>query len=195
MYDGNLRYTKVMIGIDEVGRGAWAGPLLVVATRLNGELPPGLRDSKLLTKVQRSMLMNELIENFKFGEGWVSPEEIDAGGLASAMRLGVGRALEELGANFSEEIIMDGSINYCSSRFSNVQCIVKADTCYPIVSAASIYAKVLRDRLMSRMALDYPGYGFERNVGYGTKLHIDALRRLGPTNLHRLSYRPIRQLL
>lgn len=180
-----------MIGIDEVGRGCWAGPLLVVAARAYGVLPGGLADSKILTKNKRLALYAVLPEVCDFGEGWVSPAEIDEVGLTAAMTLGVERALQAIGAENNDEIIMDGLINYCQPSYTHVTCLAKADATHPIVSAASIYAKVLRDQTMAELAAEYPGYGFEQHVGYGTSLHRAALETMGLTPLHRLSYKPV----
>lgn len=180
-----------MIGIDEVGRGAWAGPLLVVAARTRGHVPDGLKDSKLLTKLQRERLVQAIQTACDLGEGWVSSTEVDHLGLTAATRLGVQRALEALKAGDNEEIVIDGHINYCAERFVSARSVIDADATHPIVSAASIYAKVLRDSHMRELATEYPGYGFEMHVGYGTRAHKDALMRLGVTTIHRKSYRPI----
>lgn len=184
-----------MIGIDEVGRGAWAGPLLVVAARQKSALPDGLEDSKVLSKKTRSGLIQDIQVSCDIGHGWVHPAEIDELGLTAAMNLAVSRALTELKATRDEEIIMDGNINYCEPQFLNVSCVVKADADYPIVSAASIYAKVTRDNLMTEAGQEYPNHGFDKHVGYGTKLHIAALQQYGLTNLHRLSYKPVKAFL
>ncbi len=182
-----------MIGIDEVGRGSWAGPLLVVAARQVRNLPEGLNDSKLLSKKQREALIDDIAISCQTGEGWVQPEEIDEHGLTQAMRLGVSRALIMLGAKETDAIIMDGKINYCPPEYINVKCVVSADTLHPIVSAASIHAKVLRDKHMERLAPLYPEYGFEKHVGYGTHLHRLMLRVYGPCQIHRRSYKPVAQ--
>jgi ribonuclease HII len=185
-----------MVGIDEVGRGCWAGPLLVVAARANGKLPNGLTDSKLLSRKQRESINLQLITNCQFGEGWVSALEIDTCGLATALRLGVARALEKLKADSREEIIFDGKVNYIDSKFINSKCIIDADLKISIVSAASIYAKVTRDNFMSELAKKYPDYGFEKHVGYGTKAHSLALQNLGIIEgVHRTSFKPIGILL
>lgn len=184
-----------MIGIDEVGRGCWAGPLLVVAARQVTALPVGLADSKVLKRAQREALVAGIRDSCDLGEGWVEPAEIDELGLTAAMHLAVRRALEALDAQPNEDIIMDGNINYCPQSFRNVQCIVKADADYPIVSAASIYAKVSRDQKMGQFAEQFPGYGFAEHVGYGTKVHLAALQSLGVTELHRRSYKPIQAFL
>jgi ribonuclease HII len=184
-----------MIGIDEVGRGCWAGPLLVVAARERSELPKGLNDSKLLTKQKRESAIAAIEASCDLGEGWVEPEEVDKLGLTAAMQLGVQRALTAIHCDSNEEIIMDGHINYCNPKYSSVSCVVRADSLHPIVSAASIYAKVLRDAKMAEFAVDYPDYGFEKHVGYGTKQHQEALRDFGVTMIHRRSYKPIKALL
>jgi len=184
-----------MVGIDEVGRGCWAGPLLVVAAREKDKLPDGLKDSKLLSKTQREKLLNKLSNSCEFGEGWVSATEIDELGLAGAMRLGVEKALTELEARGDEEIILDGNANYLPRHFTNAKCLIDADATVPLVSAASIYAKVRRDAYMSRLKDSYPLYGFEEHVGYGTKGHREAIQQNGIIEgLHRLSFKPIQLL-
>lgn len=180
-----------MIGIDEVGRGCWAGPLLVVAARQTGKLPAGLKDSKLLSRKKRSAVFDDIKIACDLGEGWVSAEEIDAIGLSNAMRLGVERALTAIKPSEHEEIIMDGSVNYCATGFTHVRCEAKADSKYPLVSAASIYAKVMRDDFMSNLEVSLSHYKFEKHVGYGTKLHMDMLERYGVSEIHRQSFAPI----
>ncbi len=184
-----------IVGIDEVGRGCWAGPLLVVAARQINQLPTTLKDSKLLTKKKRELLYYDIEIACDIGEGWVEPAEIDKLGLTNAMFLAVKRALSMLNASHDETIIMDGNINYCPQDFKNVSCIIKADSLHPIVSAASVYAKVKRDRFMTDIAKKYPDYQFQKHVGYGTKLHNDLLKKFGVSPIHRLSYKPIQSLL
>ncbi len=190
-HQSRLVKPRHVVGIDEVGRGAWAGPLLVVAAKAKTALPVGLKDSKVLTKKRRETLFPLLEESCDFGEGWVEPAEIDQIGLTGAMELAVRRALIHLKAENTDEIIMDGTINYCDKKFMNVQCIARADATRPIVSAASIYAKVLRDRKMEQLAVEHPGYGFGKHVGYGTKLHLERLKSHGVSPIHRLSYKTV----
>lgn len=183
-----------VVGVDEVGRGSWAGPLLVVAAQTIYDLPDGLNDSKLLSQKQREELLEQIIFACKLGEGWVQPEEIDEHGLTKAMRLGVGRALIDLGVEMTADIVMDGDINHCPPEYINSRAVIKADSTYPVVSAASVYAKVKRDAYMARLAQFYPDYGFEKHVGYGTKLHMEMLAKYGVSQVHRKSYKPIARL-
>jgi len=184
-----------IVGVDEVGRGSWAGPLLVVAAAAKAKLPDGLADSKILTKLKRHSLYNILKDCCDFGEGWVQPEEIDAHGLSKAMRLGVSRALKAVGADYQTEIIIDGNVNYCPAKFARARYVIRADNLHPIVSAASIYAKVMRDTYMAQIARLYPNYHFEKHVGYGTALHLNSLKIHGLSPIHRRSYKPVRAFL
>lgn len=184
-----------VIGIDEVGRGAWAGPLLVVAARQKGELSPLLKDSKLLSKVSRGSLVAGIKAACDIGEGWVMPGEIDNHGLTEAMRLAVERALQNLDAGIGERIIMDGNINYCDRKYFHASAIVDADALFPIVSAASIIAKVARDVYMAELPARYENWEFDRHVGYGTARHQVLLKRHGVSDIHRLSFKPIKALL
>lgn len=186
---------KQVIGIDEVGRGCWAGPLLVVAARNRVKLPDGLRDSKKVSRLVRSQL-KELIDKYcDIGEGWVMPLEIDHLGLSEAMRLGTERALAAIEAREDETIIFDGHINYCDEKFIRSSAVIKADDMFPIVSAASIYAKVVRDKYMAELPERYAIYEFDRHVGYGTKLHSELLKKHGVSDMHRRSFKPIKELL
>ena len=184
-----------MVGVDEVGRGCLAGPILVVAARSKTRLPNGLKDSKLLSRKQRVEILNELSISCEFGEGWVKPVEIDRLGLAKALRLGIKRALSGLKVEINEEIIMDGKVNYLPEKFKRASCLVDADNLVPIVSAASIYAKVTRDNFMIKLAKRHPSYNFENHVGYGTKEHLNAITNSGIIKfVHRTSYAPISKL-
>jgi ribonuclease HII len=182
-----------MVGVDEVGRGSLAGPLLVVAARQVSDLPSEVADSKTLIKAKREFLYGLLITACDFGEGWVNCAEIDKNGLTGAMRLGVARALRALGAEIKEEIIMDGPINYLPKKFKNITCMTDADAQVPIVSAASIYAKVTRDHYMAGLMKKYPKYGFENHVGYGTAFHLAAIEQFGAIEkIHRMSFAPLK---
>ena len=185
-----------MVGVDEVGRGCWAGPLLVVAAIAISDLPEGLTDSKLLNRVRREELFLKLQKSCKFGEGWVSAPEIDRKGLAACLRLGAIRALRALGAKKDDQILLDGKVNYLPRLYINAHAAIDADLSLPIVSAASIYGKVKRDKFMHQLAKKHPSYGFEKHVGYGTVLHRSALKSFGIVEkIHRTSYRPIREFM
>jgi ribonuclease HII len=194
-----LGYThNIMIGVDEVGRGAWAGPLLVVAARLkpHHELPDGLTDSKLLTKKQKDLFFEQLLITCDFGEGWVEVSEIDEIGLSAALKLGALRSLSSLGDDLQDsEICIDGSVNFLEKFYPNSYPKIKADISVPIVSAASVYAKVVRDRYMTKLHFENPEYGFNTHVGYGTQGHVAALKKYGVSKYHRKSFKPIMELL
>lgn len=170
--------------------------MLVVAARQRAELPKGVKDSKKLTTAQRELLFEDLKLSCEFGEGWVSAVEIDRLGLTIATKLAVSRAINALGVLSDEQIVIDGHINYAPKKFKNVETIIKADSLIPIVSAASIYAKVVRDNFMHKIALEHPRYGFENHVGYGTAFHLAAIVSLGSIdNLHRLSFAPLKNVI
>ena len=184
----------VIVGIDEVGRGCWAGPLVAGAVIL-GQPIKGLRDSKKLSRAQREALTIEIKrEAVAIGLGWVDPATIDAIGLSAAVKLAMERALAQISVAY-DEIIIDGSYNFLAhlQRLTGprIKTLVKADDLIPAVSAASIMAKVARDTYMYELAHKYPGYGFESHVGYGTALHIAQLKLQGVTSEHRRSYKPI----
>lgn len=183
------------VGIDEVGRGCWAGPLLVVAARQIGELPTGLKDSKLLSRKKRESLFYDIQLTCEIGEGWVMPAEIDRLGLSESMRVATQRALEGLSAKKDETIIFDGNINYCDASFFKASAVIDADALFPVVSAASVYAKVTRDKYMAGLPERYGNYEFARHVGYGTKLHLELLKKFGVSDMHRRSFAPVKALL
>lgn len=188
----------MILGIDEVGRGPWAGPLVVGAVVLP-EISriEGLTDSKKLSAKRRAeldILIRE--EALGWGLGWVHPYELDAVGLSAALKLATIRAVEAVEATY-HEIIIDGTINFLkeTNKGQYVTTMAKADLLVPAVSAASIIAKVARDTYMEEQDLIYPGYGFGSHVGYGTAKHQQALLESGITPLHRKSFAPIRKLL
>lgn len=186
----------MIIGIDEVGRGCWAGPLVAaaVALPLNHAID-GLVDSKKLSAKKRTVIANEIRSaQSDIGIGWVWPTEINQLGLSKSVQLAMQRAFNELAAIDHQEVIIDGSINFLS-HLPKTKAVIKADGSIPEVSAASIVAKVARDEYMIEVAKKYPHYGFEKHVGYGTALHVAALKEFGVLPLHRTSYKPIRAML
>lgn len=182
----------MIIGIDEVGRGAWAGPMLFCAVALE-ETIEGLGDSKTLSKHTRQLIASKIKQKASFiGYGWVSAIEIDDIGLTKASKLAIKRAIKK--APLNAEIIIDGSVNFLED-YPNSRCMVNGDSLVPQISSASILAKVERDKHMSKLHKIYSGYDFINNVGYGTKKHSDAIKKYGLTPEHRWSYKPIRASL
>lgn len=179
----------VVVGIDEVGRGCWAGPVVSGAVILAHHIE-GLKDSKKLSSIKRSQLSNAIqAEALAYGTGWVTAVELDDIGLTNAVRLSMQRALAQISIEY-DDIIIDGNYNFLSDN-SKAHCIVKADESVPSASAASIIAKVARDNFMIEQAKIFQHYGFERHVGYGTRLHLERLKQLGICSLHRKSYKPV----
>jgi ribonuclease HII len=182
----------MIVGIDEVGRGPWAGPLVMGAVVLGCEID-GLTDSKKLTKKRREEL-NEIIlgKAAAVGIGWVSAEELDEMGMSAALTQCCLRALRQIKVPF-HEIIIDGTINFLqgSTLQDYVTTMKKADLLVPSVSAASIVAKVARDNFMAEQDAKFPGYNFKGHVGYGTVTHKSAIETNGATPLHRLSFAPL----
>lgn len=190
----------MILGIDEVGRGPWAGPLVVGAVILGGAEIDGLDDSKKLTKKRREALDVEIREKAAaWALGWVSAPELDGVGMGRALQLATRRAVEQIQAQCRQqnlafsEIIIDGKVNFLRGTALEryVTVMAKADGLVPSVSAASIVAKVARDQFMAEQAAVYPGYGFASNAGYGVAKHRAAIERLGVTPLHRLSFAPL----
>lgn len=185
----------MILGIDEVGRGPWAGPLVIGAVVLGGTTVEGLTDSKKLSKKRRDELDILIREHASgYGLGWVDASEIDEIGLSEALRLATRRAVEQVNAPY-HEIIIDGTINFLdgTTKGQFVTTMKKADLLVPSVSAASIIAKVARDNYMAEQDKLYDGYKFASHVGYGTAVHRAAIEKLGVTPLHRLSFAPLQK--
>lgn len=183
----------VIAGVDEVGRGCWAGPLVAGAVILGSPIS-GLKDSKKLSKKQRQLLTEQIHHQAAaIGLGWVQPAEIDEIGLTAAVKLAMGRALKQITIKY-DQLIIDGNLNFFPDN-PKARAVIKADDSVPAVSAASIIAKVARDQYMTKIAETHPQYGFEKHVGYGTTLHIERLKLHGVSRLHRLSYKPVAALI
>ncbi len=188
----------MILGIDEVGRGPWAGPLVVGAVVLPSHFSmEGLTDSKKLTAKKRAVLDAQIREQaLGWGLGWVHAEELDQLGLSQALKIATIRAVTAVKTPY-HEIIIDGTINFLNgtAKARYVTTMPKADALIPAVSAASIIAKVARDTFMSEQDGRFPEYGFSAHVGYGTAKHRQALDTYGVTTLHRKSFAPIAALL
>ncbi len=183
----------MICGIDEVGRGPWAGPLVVGAVVLGDAIIPGLTDSKKLSPSKRKHLAAELRHSsVSIGLGWVHADEIDMIGLSASLVEASKRAINNIQASY-DEIYIDGTVNFLkdTDKSSRVITLKKADLLIPSVSAASIIAKVARDEYMIRQSLLYPTYGFDAHKGYGTAFHQAAIAKEGVTPLHRLSFAPL----
>lgn len=196
------KLSKILLGIDEVGRGPWAGPLVIGAVIFRDRDESWinqLTDSKKLTPKKRRDLNALILENSITGLGWVSASELDRYGLSNALKLAARRAVKNVlaqKATFSE-IIIDGTVNFLTDTplADKVTILKKADLLVQEVSAASIIAKVARDNYMIQLAERYPEYNFERHVGYGTAAHKQALLQYGICPEHRKSFRPIQEIL
>ena len=183
----------LIVGIDEVGRGAWAGPVTAAAVILPYGLQlPGLDDSKRLTP-KRRVTLDRLIRRSAtaVGIGWVTPVEVDEFGLSWAVRTSSLRALAMLPA--FGQVILDGRHNFLAASHGSVA-YVGADATITPVAAASVVAKVARDRYLEVLERRFPGYGLAAHKGYGTPQHRLALSELGVCAVHRRSYRPLREL-
>ena len=190
-----------LLGIDEVGRGPLAGPLVVGAVILPDQERSwfhDLADSKKLTAKKREALNAFILEESAAGLGWVPAHELDKIGISEALRLATHRAvksIQSLHAPFSQ-IIIDGKVNFLThtplEKYTST--CVKADAKIREVSAASIIAKVARDHYMIELASQYPDYDFDKHVGYGTKAHVSAIYKYGLTPEHRKSFEPCKSL-
>ena len=185
-----------MIGIDEVGRGAWAGPLVVAAVgwdqdRLGHQAwLDDLQDSKSLKVNQRQQIFNNIKAHIEtIGLGWASADLIDRIGLTGALKQACQLALTNAGVDHNWPITIDGPVNYLPAYGGRVSCRIKADQTIPTVMAAGIVAKVVRDNFCQQLDRLYPGYQLGTHKGYGTLKHQLALKQYGPqSGLHRLSW-------
>ncbi len=185
----------MILGIDEAGRGPWAGPLVVGAVVLGGAKIEGLTDSKKLSKKRRKALEIEIHEKVAaWATGWVSASDLDEIGMSEALKLATRRAVEQITAPY-HEIIIDGTVNFLkdTTKGQYVTTLPKADLLVPSVSAASIVAKVARDRYMAALDKTYPGYGFAKHAGYGVAAHRAAIEKIGVIPEHRLSFAPLQK--
>lgn len=183
----------IIAGIDEVGRGAWAGPVVTGAVIINkGKISESIKDSKQINPKKRKKISDFIWENHICAIGSASVEEINKLGINPAIFLAIERSLVKLStkANFA---LIDGNYKHQFSIPS--QNIIKGDSKSISIAAASIIAKHYRDELMQTLSIDLPMYHWQKNVGYGTKDHIENLHKHGVSKHHRLTYKPIRELL
>lgn len=178
---------KIIAGVDEVGRGAWAGPVTVCAAVTGLRHFEGLTDSKLLTVKRRNELavvLRTWVTSYALGHA--SPEEIDELGMTAALRLAACRALEALPVR-PDAVILDGKHDYLGAPWK-VRTVIKGDQSCVAVAAASVIAKVQRDKMMAELGIDHADFGFADNAGYPSPVHKAALAERGPTPYHRLSW-------
>ncbi len=188
------RHSGVICGVDEAGRGPWAGPVVAGAVILDpAHVPVGLNDSKKLSKAKRGALFEEIKASAHVGVGIAEVAEIDALNILQATYLAMRRAVADLPTTPTHALI-DGN-RIPSDLPCPAEAIVKGDGRSLSIAAASIIAKVTRDQIMVALSQQFPGYGWERNAGYGVKAHSDALKRLGVTPHHRVSFKPIHKIL
>ena len=190
-----------ILGIDEVGRGPLAGPLIIGAVILPSDKHPWfheLKDSKKLTAKKRETLNELILAESTTGLGWVAAEELDKLGITESLRLATRRAVKQIQSLHTpfSQIIIDGNLNFLANtpleKYTST--LIKADAKIREVSAASIIAKVARDHYMIELAAKYPDYDFDKHVGYGTKTHIEAIYKHGLTPEHRKSFEPCKSI-
>jgi ribonuclease HII len=176
-------------GVDEAGRGPWAGPVVAGAAILDpADTPAGIADSKTLSRARREALYDALVDCARLGVGIASVAEIDRLNILAATMLAMRRAVDDLG-------VVPGHVLVDGNRLPELPCpataVVRGDARCVSIAAASIVAKVTRDRIMADLARAHPGFGWERNAGYGTAEHRAALDALGVTPHHRRSFAPV----
>jgi ribonuclease HII len=180
-------------GVDEAGRGPWAGPVVAAAVILDpAQIPASIDDSKALDEDARAFLFNRIMKTAKVGVGISDIHRIDRDNILAATLWAMGEAVAALEVR-PKLVLIDG--NKAPRLAMESRTIIKGDAKCLSIAAASIIAKVTRDRMMMALARDYPGYGFERHKGYGTPEHQAAINRLGVCPLHRRSFKPVQLAL
>ncbi len=183
-------YLKIC-GLDEVGRGPLAGPVVAGAVVIENESQflGGVRDSKTMTEKNRVFFCEKIKElSTGWGIGIVESFEIDELGISKAIQKAMGLAIQDLGFK-PDYLITDGNINQILSY--PMKTVIDGDSLHYTISAASVIAKVTRDEIMRKFSEEYPEYGFEKHVGYGTKVHMEALKKFGPCKIHRKCFKPV----
>ena len=188
------KFGHVIVGVDEVGRGPLAGPVTAAAVRLNNNfLSHELNDSKKLSKKKREKIFKEIITHSRFAISFSSVEEIDRYNILQASLLAMKRAVESLNIP-NATILVDGKFTFDKNN-TNIKTFISGDQVYPSIAAASIVAKVIRDRYMELIGKKFEVYDWGKNSGYGTKNHLLALNKFGATPFHRKSFSPVHKIL
>lgn len=189
-----MKNNELVAGVDEAGRGPLAGPVIAAAVILDDTcIIDGLRDSKKLSEARREVLYETIKEHaLAWAVGRVDHEQIDQMNILRATLLAMETAINQLTPS-PTLVLVDG--NKCPPSKYPIQAIVRGDQTVPAIMAASIIAKVTRDREMREIDKIYPGYGFAKHKGYGTKMHKDALLTLGPCPNHRKSFAPVSNMI
>ena len=193
------RHSGPIVGVDEAGRGPLAGPVVAAAVGfsaadIGADLPSelsGLADSKILSEAKREQLYRVIMDRFPVGVGIADRQRIDADNILNATMWAMRAAVYDLGLT-PAQVLIDG--NKAPNLPWRVQTIVAGDRQCISIAAASVIAKVTRDRMMCELAVTFPLYGFEKHKGYGTKAHLEAMRRHGICDAHRRSFRPVKLL-
>lgn len=183
--------TRAIAGVDEVGRGPLAGPVVAAAIVFHARIPPGITDSKALSARQRAEVLPRIVASAHVGIGMASVEEIDGLNILRATLLAMTRAVDALRCAV-DHVLVDG--NRLPDWRWRSTAIIGGDAREPVIAAASIIAKEHRDALMRALHAQHPAYGWEQNMGYGTPMHLEALQRHGATPHHRRSFAPVRSV-
>ena len=190
---------KNVVGVDEAGKGPWAGPVTAACVVIHSEkqVVKTVRDSKIMTRIQREKAYPKIIKKSSgFGIGIVDEKEIDKIGIQKAVKKSMRLAIKNMESKFNLKtsyLIVDGS-KTIPLRKKHVKRIIRGGLYHYSIAASSVLAKVTRDKIMHRLAKKYPDYGFHKHLGYGTKMHFKALKKYGASPIHRKSFAPIKTL-
>ena len=189
-----MNKNKLIAGVDEVGRGSWIGPVFSAAIILKKNINKNLlKDSKKISAEKRKKLANYIKKNSIYSVGIASIKEIDKLNILQATLLSMKRAIDNL--KHKPNIILVDGVHAPKNTGYHFKTIIRGDEKIPVISAASIIAKVARDRYITRLAKKYISYGWHTNFGYGTKKHKDAINKFGITNHHRKTFKPMHNIL
>ena len=200
IFNFDFQFGKQVIGVDEVGRGSWAGPVMACAALIDYKKPIDRRldDSKKLSHKIRKEILYTLTKNSIFGIGEVSNIEIDQLGISKAtfwaMEIALSNLIDNIKDNKEIIILIDGTVmpKFNKQFGFELRLVKKGDSLSPSIAAASIYAKCARDELMIKLDKKFTGYGFSKNMGYGTKYHREKILLTGPTHIHRMTFSPMK---